>query len=153
LVFVVSETNGASSCQHADYSSPEDLSGKAVLFKFTAVTSLQITISQVYDVFNPFLHIYTFMAWANSVDPDQMAHPCNLIRICTFHFFIYLGNFWLTSKQCRSWSNGITWICKLIWIYTVIKRVYLEKNKLNHHTYMRELFGFYYAPPEIRGSI
>jgi hypothetical protein len=25
------------------------------------------------------------MEWANSVDPDQLAHPCHLIRIYTVH--------------------------------------------------------------------
>jgi hypothetical protein len=33
------------------------------------------------DTFNPFLHIYAFMVWANSVDPDQSAQLCHLIRV------------------------------------------------------------------------
>jgi hypothetical protein len=30
---------------------------------------------------NPFLHRYTFTEWANSLESDQLAHPCHLIRI------------------------------------------------------------------------
>jgi hypothetical protein len=29
------------------------------------------------------------MAWVNSVDPDQPAHQCHLIRICTVHCLLY----------------------------------------------------------------
>jgi hypothetical protein len=31
----------------------------------------------------PFLHIHVFYGMVNSVDPNQPAHPCHLIRICT----------------------------------------------------------------------
>jgi hypothetical protein len=37
---------------------------------------------------NPFLHLYAFVVWP-SVDQDQPAHPCRLIRIYIVHFFIY----------------------------------------------------------------
>jgi hypothetical protein len=35
---------------------------------------------------NPLLHIYTCIA--TSVDPDQPAYPCCLIRICTVRFLV-----------------------------------------------------------------
>jgi hypothetical protein len=34
-----------------------------------------------YRYVNPFLHRYTFIARVNSLDPDQPALPCHLIRI------------------------------------------------------------------------
>jgi hypothetical protein len=34
-------------------------------------------------------YIYAFMAYANTVDPDQPAHLCHLIRICTVCLLIY----------------------------------------------------------------
>lgn len=38
---------------------------------------------------NSFLHIYAFIVGANGVDPDQLAHPCCQIRVCTVGFSIY----------------------------------------------------------------
>jgi hypothetical protein len=36
---------------------------------------------------NPLVHIYVLIVWAKSADPDQPAHPCHVIWICTVHFF------------------------------------------------------------------
>jgi hypothetical protein len=45
---------------------------------------------KISNCINPLLHIYTFIALTNSVDPDQPAHSCCLPRICTVHFLIGL---------------------------------------------------------------
>jgi hypothetical protein len=52
--------------------------------------------------FIPILHIYTFMAQANSVDKDLHSS-----------LFDLLGYFWPKSKQRRSDSTQMCW---LIWI-------------------------------------
>jgi hypothetical protein len=39
----------------------------------------QAKLHRVIICLNPYLHRYTFIAWANSLDPDQPAHPCHLI--------------------------------------------------------------------------
>jgi hypothetical protein len=35
---------------------------------------------------SPLLYIYAIMVWANSVDPDQPAYSCCMIRVCTVGF-------------------------------------------------------------------
>jgi hypothetical protein len=56
-----------------------------------------------------------FIACATIVDPDQPAHPCRVIRICTVCFFV--RNNWI-HKKVNS-AEQMPWMCQLIWIYTV----------------------------------
>jgi hypothetical protein len=45
----------------------------------------------------PFLHIYAFMVWANSVDPDQRAQLCQVISDQKANS----ADPYLTARMCR----------------------------------------------------
>jgi hypothetical protein len=62
---------------------------------------------------NPLLHRYTFIAWVNSIDPDQPTHPCCLIRISAVRFLIDL----VISDQ-KANSADPDQMAQMIWIYT-----------------------------------
>jgi hypothetical protein len=69
---------------------------------------------RAFTLFNPFLHIHAFMAWANSVDPDQLECTCHLNRLCTVCFYFMM--LFLTKKRpvqillrwhgCAGWSGS-----------------------------------------------
>jgi hypothetical protein len=53
------------------------------------------------------------MTLANSVDPDRLAHPCCLIRICTGCFRFIRSDQDVTSADLDQTAR----MCWLIWIY------------------------------------
>jgi hypothetical protein len=62
--------------------------------------------------------IYThFITCATSVDPDQPACPCCLIRNCTVRFLV--RNNVINKKANIADPNQTSQMCQLIWIYTV----------------------------------
>jgi hypothetical protein len=73
-------------------------------------------------------YIYTpFIACASSVDPDQPAHSCRLIRICAVPFLV--RNNLTNSADPDQMIQG----CPLIWIYIVRpcrKGVYEEQRAI-----------------------
>jgi hypothetical protein len=52
-----------------------------------------------------------FIAWANSIDPDQLAHTYQLNQ---------------TANSAD--SDQTAWMCRLIWIYAVRVHVYMEER-------------------------
>jgi hypothetical protein len=58
-----------------------------------------------------------FIACANSVDPDQLAHVCYLIRIYTFCFLV--RNDFINHKKNSVDLHEMVHVCLLIWIDTV----------------------------------
>jgi hypothetical protein len=78
-----------------------------------------------------FLHIYTFIAWTNSVDPDQLAYPYRLKRMYTVGFFISLVIFYQNATSAD--PDQMAQMSWLIWIYTVgiaYKCIYIERKML-----------------------
>jgi hypothetical protein len=77
------------------------------------------------DLFAPY-NLYTFIAWANSVDPD----PCLLIRIFTVRYLTY---YCPDSKQYRSRSDGRDVLADLDlhWLH-MHKNVYISRKGLLH---------------------
>ena len=71
---------------------------------------INLPIFWTYNIYTiTFSSLYThFYACVTSVDPDQLAHSCHLIRICTG--LILVRNNLINQKvgkQYRSWSDGI----------------------------------------------
>jgi hypothetical protein len=62
-----------------------------------------------------------FYACASSVDPDQLAHLCHLIWICTGHILIR-NNLIIYTVRHRVDPDQIAQMSRLIWIYTVRPR-------------------------------
>jgi hypothetical protein len=49
---------------------------------FVHCSAKTLAISAAFEPFVP------YVAWVDSVDPDQLAHSCHLIRICTVRLLI-----------------------------------------------------------------
>jgi hypothetical protein len=66
------------------------------------------------------------MASVNSVDPDQLAHMCHMIKIYTVRFLIYL----VISDQIANSADldQMEQMFRLIWIYTVCS---CEKRRID----------------------
>jgi hypothetical protein len=78
----------------------------------------------------PFLHIYTFIQWANSVDPDLPAHQWCLIKICTVCLLI--KNNPINQKANGADPDQMARMCQLIWIYIAAQaiKVYIWRKGL-----------------------
>jgi hypothetical protein len=73
----------------------------------------------------------TFIAWANSVDPNQLVHPCDLIRSYTVCFLVR-NNLRTVKANGADPQDQMAQMCQLIWIYTVYpcdkRHIYGEKG-------------------------
>jgi hypothetical protein len=93
-----------------------------------------LRISQIcyHHLFKTPSSLYThFYACATSVDPDQPAHSCHLVRICT-------GRILARNNQTNQSANSVdpvqtVRICRLIWIYTV------RPHNKGIYMYMKEM--------------